>query len=230
MRDHGHEPTVAAVRAVLAELRDRLQAGEPLDGELSPDAVAARAAEHLAATVPPKLRPVINATGIVLHTNLGRAPLAERRRRRRPRRRGRLSQPRTGPRHRQALLAAGCDPRMGLPADRGRVGDGRQQQRRRHGHRPAGVWPRPEVIVSRGQLIEIGGSFRIPEIMAVSGAILREVGTTNITRLARLRARDRSRTRPCSCASTEQLPHSRLHRSRCRWPNWSPWAASTAFR
>src|SRR5262245_34628962 len=77
VRDHGHAQAVAAVRAVLTELRGQLQTGAAADGELAPDAVAGRAAAHLGRQVRPKLRPVINATGIVLHTNLGRAPLAE---------------------------------------------------------------------------------------------------------------------------------------------------------
>src|SRR5262245_14745501 len=76
IRDHGHGPTVAAVRAALADLRIRLGAGDSLDGAVTADAVAERAAVHLAREQAPKLRPVVNATGIILHTNLGRAPLA----------------------------------------------------------------------------------------------------------------------------------------------------------
>src|SRR5689334_21177509 len=76
VRDHGHEPTVAAVRAALSELRDQFKSGANVNGELTADAVAGRAAVHLTQSVAPKLRPVINATGIVLHTNLGRSPLA----------------------------------------------------------------------------------------------------------------------------------------------------------
>src|SRR5437763_7214368 len=76
-REHGHGQAVAAVRAALDVLRQQLRDGTVLDGELTPDAIAEHAAAHLAEQVRPKLRPVINATGIVLHTNLGRAPMAE---------------------------------------------------------------------------------------------------------------------------------------------------------
>src|SRR5258708_14657188 len=71
---HAHEHVVAAVRAELDDLRRRLSAGEGIDGDLSAEAVAARAAVRLAEGAKPKLRAVINATGVVLHTNLGRAP------------------------------------------------------------------------------------------------------------------------------------------------------------
>jgi L-seryl-tRNA(Ser) seleniumtransferase len=182
-RVHGHEPAVAAIRAVLASLRDRLRSGEPLDGELSPDAVAARAAVHLAGHYSPKLRTVINATGIILHTNLGRAPMA-------------------GVAADAARAAATGHLNLELDLATGRRSSRqdvvRDWLRRLTGAESAtavnncaaatvlvlrGLAAGREVIVSRGQLVEIGGSFRIPEIMAVSGAVLREVGTTNITRL-----------------------------------------------
>src|SRR5947209_4289871 len=72
---HGHGQVVAAVRAELADLRATLAQGGA--GEADAEAVAGRAAGRLGRSLRPKLVPVINATGIVLHTNLGRAPLAE---------------------------------------------------------------------------------------------------------------------------------------------------------
>src|SRR5262249_34705599 len=127
---------------------------------------------------------VINATGVILHTNLGRSPL-----------------------HQEAAKAAYESARgyLNLELD---LATGKRSSRQLAvragicaitGAESATavnncaaatvivlrtVAAGKEVVVSRGQLIEIGGSFRIPEIMAVSGAVLREVGTTNITRLS----------------------------------------------
>ncbi|HZY87612.1 MAG TPA: L-seryl-tRNA(Sec) selenium transferase, partial [Gemmataceae bacterium] len=181
---HAHEVIVAAVRAELAELRQRLGRGEEVDGQRGAEAVAGRVAERLGRESRPKLRAVINATGIVLHTNLGRAPLAA-----------------------EAARAAGeagggylnleMDLESGKRSSRqSAVRDwvcrltGAESATAVNNNAAATVIvlralaQGKEVVISRGQLIEIGGSFRIPEIMAVSGAILREVGTTNITRLA----------------------------------------------
>lgn len=182
--EYPHDQVVAAVRAELDGLRARLGKGETLDGEVTPDLVADRAIARLRHELRPKLRRVINATGIVLHTNLGRAPLAA------------------------SAVAAIAEAAAGylnleLDLDSGKRSS-RQDAIREWVTRLTGaeaatavnnnaaatvivlraVCAGKEVIVSRGQLIEIGGSFRIPDIMAVSGAILREVGTTNITRIA----------------------------------------------
>jgi L-seryl-tRNA(Ser) seleniumtransferase len=177
--------TGAAVREVLAQLRQRLRAGEGLAAsELEPAVLAQRALDVLHRRQTPSLRPVINATGIVLHTNLGRAPLSE-------------------SAARAAYLAARHYTNLEIDLASGRRSHRQEHIRQRlcqlSGAEAAAVVNNcaaatilvlrviaagREVVVSRGQLIEIGGSFRIPEIMAVSGAILREVGTTNITRLA----------------------------------------------
>jgi L-seryl-tRNA(Ser) seleniumtransferase len=181
---HAHEQIVAAVRAELAEVRELLKAGGPPDGQEGAEALAARAAARLEHDFRPRLRPVINATGIVLHTNLGRAPVAEEA-------------------ARAAYEAARGYLNLELDLETGKRSS-RQAALREWVCRLTGAESAPavnnnaaatvialralcagrEVVISRGQLIEIGGSFRIPEIMAVSGAVLREVGTTNITRLA----------------------------------------------
>ena len=183
IREHGHESTVAVVRAILGELRDQLRAGETLDGELSSGAIADRAADLLAKKNGPRFRPVINATGIVLHTNLGRAPLAA-----------------VAADAARAAAAGYLNLELDLVSGQrsSRQGAVREWICRLTGAESAtavnncaaatvlvlrALAAGREVIVSRGQLVEIGGSFRIPEIMAVSGAVLREVGTTNITRI-----------------------------------------------
>ncbi|OWK46813.1 L-seryl-tRNA(Sec) selenium transferase [Fimbriiglobus ruber] len=179
----GHEAVATAVRDEVDQLRAVVTAGQALgDERLTPNALATRVLARLADAAIPTVRPVINATGIILHTNLGRSPV-----------------------HETAALAAYEAARGYLNLEMDLATGSRSS--RQDGIR-AGIQALTgaesatavnncaaatvivlrtlaqgkEVIVSRGQLIEIGGSFRIPDIMATSGAILREVGTTNITR------------------------------------------------
>jgi L-seryl-tRNA(Ser) seleniumtransferase len=180
---HAHDVIVAAVRAELDELRQRVKRGESLDGEVSAASVGERVALRVERELRPKLREVINATGIVLHTNLGRAPIAEE-----------AAKAAYGAAH--GYLNLELDLETGKRSSRQialrewvcRL-TGAESATAVNNNAAATVivlralCQSKEVVISRGQLIEIGGSFRIPEIMAVSGAILREVGTTNITRL-----------------------------------------------
>ena len=206
----GHAPVMEAVRAVLDEVRARVLAGEPCP---APADLEAALLARLATGARASLRRVVNATGVVIHTNLGRAPLSE----------DALAAMREvgegysnleydleagerGDRYGHAAaalcrltgaeaavvvnnnassvlvaLAALCfGPRPlspALPPDRG---EGDHQ---------------PEVIISRGQLIEIGGGFRIPDVLRRSGAALVEVGSTNRTYLRDFEAAATARTR-----------------------------------
>jgi L-seryl-tRNA(Ser) seleniumtransferase len=168
----------AVARAALAQRRAELLAVREADDDVD---LIERATNRLL----PSLRPVINATGVVLHTNLGRAPLADSARLAVARAaRGYtnleldLASGARGARHAhvedllceltgaEAALAVNNGAAAVLLAAATLAGDGR------------------EIIVSRGQLIEIGGGFRIPEVIVQAGARLVEVGTTNRTRLA----------------------------------------------
>jgi L-seryl-tRNA(Ser) seleniumtransferase len=167
---------VSAARSALARAREELQAGaEPGD-------LVERVESELAAARGARLRRVINATGVIIHTNLGRAPLA-------PEALERVN-----------AVAGGYS---NLEYDLGEGGRGSRQDhvapilRRLTGAEAALVVNNNaaavllalavlaegrEVLVSRGELIEIGDGFRIPDVLARSGARLREVGTTNRTR------------------------------------------------
>jgi L-seryl-tRNA(Ser) seleniumtransferase len=178
----GHSQAVEVARRAVETARRRIKEG---DGDPpSARALAARAAADLECRSRPSIRPVINATGVLVHTNLGRAPLA-----------------------RDALDAIERVARgySNLEYD---LEAGARGSRHAHVEGPireltgadaalavnnnaaavllalAALARGGEVVVSRGQLVEIGGSFRIPEILTQSGARLVEVGTTNRTRLA----------------------------------------------
>ncbi|MFM8273010.1 MAG: L-seryl-tRNA(Sec) selenium transferase [Gemmata sp.] len=179
---HPPDALTAEVRGALAALRARLARGEAVAVDL--DALAAEARAALDARARPGLRPVINATGVVLHTNLGRAPLPE-------------SAARAAYEAARGYLNLELELTSGKRSSRQnsvRAGltavTGAESATAVNNCAAATVIALralaagKEVIVSRGQLVEIGGGFRIPEVMAVGGATLREVGTTNITRIA----------------------------------------------
>ncbi len=172
---------VEAVRSELAEERTRLQGSRAAPA--SRETLAERVASRAAAAIRPHLRRVLNATGVVLHTNLGRAPLS-------PAARRAVGEIAAGYSSLEFDLATGQRGGRGLGVE--------QWLCRLTGAQAACVVNNGaaalllvlsslasgrKVVVSRGELVEIGGSFRIPEIMAKSGAQLLEVGTTNRTHL-----------------------------------------------
>ena len=177
---HGRTPVTEAAREALDAARDRLLS----DGGVAPDvsAVVAGVAEALDRRGG-TLREVLNAAGVVVHTNLGRAPLSAPAREAISAAAGYcdleydLAQGQRGDRDARLapLLAQACGAQAGIAVNNAAgalvlalaaLAGGRG------------------VLVSRGELVEIGGSFRLPEIMAASGARLIEVGTTNRTRAA----------------------------------------------
>ncbi len=160
------------VRAVISERREALRSGV----EASEIPVEQEVEDRVRMLVAPSLRAVINASGVILHTNLGRAPLAHFE----PLSRYSnleydLETGRRGKRdvHTARLLEALLE-RSAIVVNNNAAAVYLVLNELAAGH---------EVIVSRGELIEIGDGFRIPEIMARSGALLREVGTTNRTRI-----------------------------------------------
>ena len=206
----GHAPVMEAVRAELDGIRAAVLAGASCPAE---GAIAERLLERLHGAAKGSLRRVVNATGVVVHTNLGRAPLSD------------------DAMAAMAEVAAGYS-NLEYDLDLGRRGD-------RYGHAaaalvrltgaedavvvnnnasavmlalaalgearptatptatstPTSTDDRPEVIVSRGQLVEIGGGFRIPDVLRRSGAALAEVGTTNRTYARDYEAAVNERTR-----------------------------------
>jgi L-seryl-tRNA(Ser) seleniumtransferase len=175
-----HELVVGEVRAALSAAREDLLAGKPVRDPV------AEARASLEALERPSLRRVINATGVILHTNLGRSPVAS------------AScgycnleyDLDSGNRGKRDIHIAGLVEKLiGVPGIA-------------VNNNAAAVFlalkelaSQGEVIVSRGELIEIGDGFRIPDIMAASGVVLREVGTTNRTCIEDYRAAIGERTR-----------------------------------
>src|SRR5271165_1077815 len=186
----GRSATIEATRAALEQLRSDITAGQLDEAQIKPrlDDLPRDVEQRLQQSLAYSLRPVINATGVILHTNLGRAPLS------------------------RAALDHAAEVSQGYSNLEFDLTTGERGKRDVHVDRLfAKLLNTPErdvativvnnnaaavllalnslaeggeVLVSRGELVEIGGSFRIPDVMAKSGAVLREVGTTNRTRTA----------------------------------------------
>ncbi len=185
--EYGRSLTVEALRTVLDEERQAIMKGEvttvTTTAVAPPDKIIKTAHTWLETILAPTLQPVINATGIILHTNLGRAPLST-----------------------SAIAATNAAARDYTTLEYDIV-SGKRGSRTVHAEKQLqrltdteaalvvnnnaaavllmliALCQGKEVIISRGQLVEIGGGFRIPDVMAQSGAKLIEVGTTNRTHL-----------------------------------------------
>ncbi len=210
---YGRDSVVDAARVVLSRLRQEITSGLLDDDalELALSGLTGALENQLRQALACSLRPVINATGVILHTNLGRAPLGD----------AAIEHIRETAASYSNLefdLASGARGKRDVHVDRlfqRLLHEEVKTAELRSAERasvpvPTQANPAPadvstivvnnnaaavllalntlaeggEVIVSRGELVEIGGSFRIPDVMAKSGAILREVGTTNRTRTA----------------------------------------------
>ncbi|HEX7311984.1 MAG TPA: L-seryl-tRNA(Sec) selenium transferase [Gaiellaceae bacterium] len=178
VRDVNDPLAVAAARVVLEQAREEIRAGaEP--GDLD-----ARLRDEIARARQPRLRRVLNATGVIVHTNLGRAPLAAEAI-------ARVEEVARGYSNLEYDLTAGArGSRQDHVADILRRLTGAEAALVVNNNAAAvllalaALAEGREVLVSRGELIEIGDGFRIPDVLARSGARLREVGTTNRTRAA----------------------------------------------
>ena len=189
----GHQVVVEVARKVLQSLRDEISRGSLAN--VSVERLEEEILTEAEAVTGPSLQPVINATGVILHTNLGRAPLA-------PEALAHLVQAAEGYSNLEYDLERGERGRRDVHTDRlfGRLLGA--ERALVVNNNAAAVFlalntlaEGSEVIVSRGELIEIGGSFRIPDVCAKSGAVLREVGTTNRTRASDYAAAINERTR-----------------------------------
>jgi L-seryl-tRNA(Ser) seleniumtransferase len=180
----GREPVKGALRAALAAARRRVDAGGEAGGVPDTEALLEEAGARLRRSARSSLRPVLNGTGVVLHTNLGRAPLAAEALEA-------VSEVGAGYSNLEFDLEAGergsryehcaellCEV-TGAPAallvnnNAAAVALAVNELAREK-----------EVVVSRGEMVEIGGSFRIPDVVRRSGGVLRGVGTTNRTRIS----------------------------------------------
>ncbi len=192
-----------AARVVLAQLREEIGAGRLKDEKhlyLALTGLAPAVVRQVQTAMEFSLKPVINATGVILHTNLGRAPLAQSALRR-------IAQVAGGYSNLEFDIAGGERGRRDKHVER--LFSRLLNQEGVTGIRTVVVnncaaavmlglnslAQGGEVIVSRGELVEIGGSFRVPDVMTKSGAVLSEVGTTNRTRIADYERAINERTR-----------------------------------
>ncbi len=191
MENAGRIATTAAVRETLAALRENISAGQVREDQIEHilGALGAEIERRLQKSMAFSLQSVINATGVVLHTNLGRAPISEAAMQHAAEIATRYSNLEfdleTGERgrrddHVKDLFAELFVTRVNRPLATIVVNNNAAAVLLALNSLAEGG----EVVVSRGELVEIGGSFRIPDVMAKSGALLREVGTTNRTRIS----------------------------------------------
>jgi len=188
----GHAAVTESIRVVLVRLRQEISAGQLDENslEIALGGLSGAVERQLRESLQYSLQPLINATGVILHTNLGRAPLAA----------NAVDHIRTtasGYSNIEFNLETGERGKRDVHVDRlfqkllGSDGAGGLISTIVVNNNAAAVLlalnslaEGGEVIVSRGELVEIGGSFRIPDVMSKSNATLREVGTTNRTRVA----------------------------------------------